>query len=199
MNKVKVNYSLLAIIFILLLSYSMQKISVATEYGAHTHGKAELTLVVESDLLHMQFIAPAESLIGFEHPVITSEELLRLSTVEQQLSVPKVLFNFQGSNCKLDKFHVDTSSLSLTNQQTVNKKHNHSSRHHDENNNAHKKHTEITADYTYRCEKIKDLSTFTVELFQYFQAIEEINVRWVLPHKQGANLLTPTNKHISFP
>ena len=84
-------------------------------------------------------------------------------------------------------------------QKKTHKKHNHGEEKHSEHKHADRSvHSEIVANYEYRCKMRSPLEAVTINLFDSFPGIQKINVVWANQMKQGAVKLTPDNKTVNF-
>ena len=59
-------------------------------------------------------------------------------------------------------------------------------------------HSDIDAVYHFECENPGKLTQLTVELFETFSGMEELNVQYVIESKQGATELTAANHVVRF-
>lgn len=159
-----------------------------TGLKAHVHGLSEITIAMEDEILEIQFTSPAMNLVGFEHKASTKKEIKAVESVGLQLRQHETLFLFSGGDCDHVKTSIDVSSLS------ENENHDHSHENHDKNDN----HSDIIANYRYRCENKTLLSSLTVTLFKLFPGIHEIHAIWVMQKEQGKATLTPNNYVVEF-
>ena len=79
--------------------------------GAHEHGAAELQLSSEGKDVQITFIAPAQSLVGFETAAVTAEQKAAVERAEALLMEPSALFVLEGNSCELIDAIVDVSSI----------------------------------------------------------------------------------------
>jgi len=157
---------------------------------AHMHGLSELTIAMENQALEIQLTSPAMNLIGFEHEAHTQKEIAAVKDVEAQLNNYKTHFAFSGANCSHIETSIDVTSL------IDNNNHTHPTEHED---HAEKdRHSEIIANYQLVCENKPSLLSITVDLFDAFPGIHEIQVMWVIQEQQGAITLTANKRKIKF-
>jgi len=85
----------------------------------------------------------------------------------------------------------------------------HGDEHHDEEHHGdghdHEKsdsdaqtHSEISASYHFQCQDTADLESISVDLFDLFEGVEEINAMWITDGGQGAARLTPRDRVIQL-
>ena len=180
-----------AIILLLLISTLIPTKSIASQ--PHTHGEAELTIIIENEMVHIALVAPAESLVGFEHRAKTDSDLLILTKVKKTLSSSENTISLQGGTCLIKQTDIEIGNLipPAYKSHQENEVLSTTDKHAD-------KHAEITAQYLFNCKEIKQLTSVSIELFQYFNAIKHINVRWVTTTAQNSTTLHRANKHLQL-
>jgi len=176
----------------------------AQTQAAHIHGTATLTLALERNLMEIQFETPAANLVGFEHKAISLEEKQAITRAESILKSTASLFSFTGSACNLAEAVVDIpESVTGTHgdQKHDHKEHGHHDDHqgghhddHQEHGDQHdsqydSQHSDIKANYRFMCEQARDLESVSVELFNHFPGVENINAMWVTDSEQGSKQL----------
>ena len=147
---------------------------------AHLHGYAELTLAIESGVVEIIFESPAANIVGFEHQAASPEQIKALRDAKNLLESPSKLFKFTGTDCAPDMAQVDISGLLNESPD----EHKHGDSKHSE------AHSEITAEYKYRCKKGEQVSSFDVSIARQFPGVEKLRVSWITDLKQGAALVT---------
>lgn len=170
------------------------------ETQGHVHGKAQLLIVMEGSALQVQFESPAANVVGFEHPAQTQQEKSALNRAQQLLAKPTQLFEFKPKPCQLIDYSTD-----LTGVETGGLSHDH---HFDDQssegenrrneNNGEQNHKEITAIYHYRCDQPQKLTSLTTSLTEQFQAIERLEVQWLVNGRQAATTLDNRQHDITF-
>ena len=75
--------------------------------GPHVHGLARLLLAYDQGTLELQLTAPAESLVGFEHPPGNVEEASAVAGAEAILNDPARVFRPEGAVCELDEMQIE--------------------------------------------------------------------------------------------
>ncbi len=191
------------------------------QHDAHVHGHSELTLAIEGDRLELGLESPSGNLLGFEHRATTPEQLRAVEAARAVLESPQSLFVFVGSRCTLEYAEIDTTALSGPAEQHHDEhggeEHHHDDdhdrghdndhdQHHDQDHNEHHEessgdgetHSEISASYRYRCGDTSQLKSVSVELFDRFEGIEQINAMWITDSGQGAAQLRPGAKVIEL-
>ena len=171
----------------------------------HVHGLSELTIAMEGESLEIQFTSPAMNLLGFEHKASSTKDKATIKIAASILRQHETLFLFSGGRCDHVETLVDLSGLIKSDEHEHGHQKN-SAEH--ENDDGHTKefeehtqknnHRDAVARYRYRCENIAQLSEITVNMFENFPGIHNINAVWIKPMQQGAAALTPSHRIIEF-
>lgn len=165
-------------------------------HNAHVHGLAELTLALEGNHLELNLVSPAANIVGFEHRATTPEQIQAVEQAKTTLESPGQLFVFAGTRCSLDAVMVDMAAVKHADK--AHHGHDHEGEHH--HGQGHKEydegHSEISANYRFRCEHGAELASILVELPAQFPGIEKIQAMWVTESRQGAVELSAGVKHI---
>ena len=164
------------------------------QHGAHVHGLAELTVVIEGNILEINLQSPGANIVGFEHRATTTEQIRAVEKAKTALEAAAKLFVFIGNSCQLLRADADVTAIvkPVAHQQHKNHRE-HSHEHEHEHEHEHKNepgkedtHSEITAFYRFNCQQDSTLTAIGVNLFEHFPAIEELHVMWIANNQQGA-------------
>lgn len=136
-----------------------------TMLGAHVHGQALLTLVLEGNEMLLAFQSAAQSIVGFEHKPATTEQ-------QQEVAAAIAVFN-QGdwfsfntdANCELAMAEASTD---LTEPQ------------------ANTGHADFYANYQMLCQRPALLSELQLHIFNLVPALQRMDVQWIINGQQGA-------------
>ena len=91
----------------LLLTTSLT-LPVWAQQTAHVHGIAELNLAIDGDELEIEFVSPADSIVGFEYAPSTDAERKAVADAIAKLRNPENLFDIPASaGCKLHEVEVE--------------------------------------------------------------------------------------------
>lgn len=134
--------------------------------GAHVHGHAVLTLVLEGNEMQLAFQSAAQSIVGFEYKPSTSEQ-------KQEVAAAIAVFN-QGewfsfnsdANCELAAAEASTD---LTEMQT------------------NEGHADFYANYQLLCQRPARLSELKLRIFELIPALEYMDIQWIINGRQGAS------------
>jgi Protein of unknown function (DUF2796) len=79
------------------------------QHGAHVHGTAKLNIAVEENTATVEFEAPAESIIGFEHKAKTAADQRKQATALDLLknNIGGMLIFESGLGCRLSPTSLD--------------------------------------------------------------------------------------------
>lgn len=145
----------------------------------HVHGVSKIKLTADHTNIWIQLDSPANNIVGFERIATSLKEKKRINNAKLILSNPERLFDFQGSHCSKQSDTVNFNGLLES--------HNHQ---------THNTHTEITAQYHFTCDSIKELSYISIQIFNKFPNILEINAQWISDTGQGMTTITKDNNQL---
>ena len=169
---------------------------------SHQHGQAELRILLETNLVEMEFESPAFNLVGFEHKASSPQEKKAVKNALAFLESPARLIAFGGSACSPEAIQIDVSSVSNEeNEHQHEDEHHHEAEHEEEHSHEHKtetSHADIIARYSFSCENKSDLSYIEVNFFRVFPGLEEVKALWVGETGQGAKQLNPSNRRLDL-
>ncbi|WP_200870123.1 ZrgA family zinc uptake protein [Catenovulum agarivorans] len=194
----------------------------ATQYDAHIHGVAEISIVMEGKELHMQLHSPADTLVGFEHKAQTQQQKQAVQTVDRYLNTVNKIVEFTGNKCNAVEIEVDVTALLPEEHGHDEHEHEHDkhahehdkhTHEHDEHEHKHDKHEhehehdghersdthiEITANYQFLCDDITEISAIQIKLFEQFPALEKVQAIWIGPNGQNAQMLSKNDNSIKL-
>ena len=154
---------------------------------AHEHGAAQLNVVLDGKMLHLQLDSPAMNLVGFEHAARSDADKAKVAAARSQLEQPQALFGVNAGDCNISKQELE-SPLFAEHKHEEHHEHDHGS-----------EHSEIHAHYSLDCQKPEELKQLNLgELFKRFPATEKIQVQLIGPNGQQGLELTPAQPTLSF-
>jgi len=165
---------------------------------AHVHGVSELMIVAEGSELEIQFKSPAMNLVGFEHKAKSSKDIATVEKAASTLRQHDALFLMSDTNCKQMNTSVDLSKIIDADHHDNDHKDNSKDDEHESHAEHDGNHSEIMVTYHYHCQESSSLPSITVNLFEFFTGIEEINTMWVNQTGQGAITLRHNNRIINL-
>lgn len=183
---------------------------------AHTHGDAELAIVLEGRVVTVELDTPLYNVLGFEHSPDTDDQKATVKTAETILGRGGDLFEFNNDADCVIKADMKTvtlfeTSLGSHDDHSSDHKHGHEEEgheeehddHHDDETDAHDNdhsdtHKDVILQYEFECQKPKALSNVSVNLFEYFKELSEIDVTYLGPSVQRQIELTPNNNSMDM-
>jgi len=176
------------------------------QHGAHVHGIAALNLALEGHAVHVELDSPAANIVGFEYAPSSEADHAALDRAVAVLKDGDRLFRFNSeAGCRLEKAEV-ISALLGEDHDRHGDDHGHGEKDdhgHDEHKHGHEEHkdethSDIDAMYHFECDRPGELTLLTVELFEAFPGMEELNVQYIVENRQGAAELTAADHVVKF-
>jgi len=147
-----------------------------TQLGAHVHGAATLTMVLEGNELQLVLQSAAYNIVGFEHAP---------SSAEQKQEVALALDNLaQGAWFNLNR---EASCEIQSGESTT-----------DLTEPGYSGHGDFYANISLLCQRPAMLQQLDIGLFNLTPALEKVDVQWVLNGQQGAATATLSSNAIRF-
>ncbi len=184
------------------------------QHEAHVHGIASLNLALEGQEVHVELDSPAANIVGFEHAPSSEADHAELDKAVATLKDAGQLFRFDSeAGCRLEKAEVASALLDEKHNEHADdhaheKKEAHGHDDHKHEQHGHEEHgheehegethSDIEAVYHFVCDQPGELTQLTVELFEAFPGMEELDVQYVTESKQGAAELTPSSHVVRF-
>lgn len=152
---------------------------------AHEHGAAQLNVVLDGKMLHLQLDSPAMNLLGFEHAAKSDTDKAKVAAARSQLAQPQALFGLSADDCNISKQELESPLFA--------------EHKHEEHHAQDSEHSDIHAHYSLDCQKPDELKQLDLgELFKRFPATEKIQVQLIGPNGQQGLELTPAQPTLSF-
>ena len=173
---------------------------------SHVHGAAELMVALEGNSVEIMLESPAANIVGFEHKATSAEQIAAVEQAEALLKQPLTLFAL-GGQCRVSELELNMDAV----EPEAHEQHHdheqqdddsHQEKHHDEHKHDHDEHEEahdqkeqdsshgeVGAHYHFKCQNSDQIDSITINLGQYFPAIESLSVAWVTENGQGAMTL----------
>ena len=179
------------------------------QVGSHTHGDANLAIVLEGDSLTIELETPLFNLTGFEHEPETVEEVAALEATEEKLKQSEVLFSVnEEAQCAPADGHLD---IHLTNDEHDDheehaeedheaEEHHETEEHHEAegHHEAEERHQDVLVTYMFQCETPQRLSEIDITLLSMFPSITELEVAYLGPAVQRLFTLDQTSTRINL-
>jgi hypothetical protein len=179
------------------------------QHDAHVHGIAALNLALEGNEVHVELDSPAANIVGFEHAPSSEADHAALDKAVAILKDGDRLFRFNAeAHCRMEQSNVTSSLLDEEHgehegdhdhkkkEAQGHDEHQHEAHGHEEHEGE--THSDIDVVYHFECDQPGKLAQLTVELFEAFSGMAELNVQYVVESKQGAAKLTPADHVVKF-
>ncbi len=161
--------------FLSIFLFSAPTLAEIRHHDAHTHGAAELNIVIENDTVLIEFESPAVNLIGFEHKPRTDAQHLELQKALALLNDAGVVASFEKGECRVTETLIRGP---FDNADQEGPKH-----------GEREEHSEFHATYSLSCQDASVITSVSTRLFDHFTGFEAIRVRWIGNKGQGTALL----------
>ena len=157
---------------------------------SHTHGDASVAMVLEGSMIAVELDTPLYNLLGFEHEADTAVQKATVLKAETVLSKGSSLF----------MFNIEAGCSILNDKISVELEH-----HEDDNHDDHKEedvhdgtHKDVVLQYEYKCQKPKALKNVTVNLFEHFGNLTELDLVYLGPNTQKQVELSATQSRLNL-
>ena len=171
------------------------------QLGPHEHGKGTLNVAIDVNLVSMEFEAPGDDIIGFEHEAKTPAQKAAAENGKSQLLAPLALFKFPaGAGCT-----VSTATVKIEGED-----HDHDDHDKDaaagkgsdsaKEAEAHEEHhhSEFHAQYTFDCKTPAKLTAMDFPYFVTFPRAQRLEVNVIAPKGQTKFEVSRSKPHIDL-
>jgi hypothetical protein len=183
----------------------------ASELDAHEHGSANLDIAIDTSTIEMRFESPAVNIVGFEYATEDEQQLLLINKAKSNLSNFDLIYGLVGDvSCQTVKSsakwvteheagHDDHDDHEAghddhDDHEAGHDDHDdheagqddhddHEAGHDDHGEVAKAEHAEFIAEYRLECNQLNNLAAIDVKMFEFFPAIEDLDVQVV--YSQG--------------
>jgi len=146
---------------------------------SHTHGGASLAIVLEGSRVTIEFDTPLYNLLGFEHKAETVAQKAAVHKAESVLSNASPLFVFNSEAGCFPLRQVSSVELGLENHDDHDDHDDH-----DEDGAHDEVHEDVMVQYDYKCRTPKALKNVTVNLFEHFENLTDLDLVYLGPNTQ---------------
>lgn len=185
----------IAVISILIGSLSFP---VMAQQAAHVHGIATMNLAIDNQQLQIEFVSPADGIVGFEYEPSSASEREAVKEAITRLRNPDSLIALPtAADCELQAVEVERHAEAEQKEHRQKDEHDHDDHGHDESDTK-GSHSEFHAHYHFNC----DGSSFTeIELtvFRHWPRIETIQVQALTSTGQMGGNINANNPVIRLP
>ena len=170
------------------------------QQSAHVHGFASINLAIDDEELQIEFVSPAESIVGFEYAPSNATERKAVADAIALLRDPAKLFVLPASaDCELHEVEAERHAKGEHDKHGEHEEDEHAEHGEDEHDNedhahevsdAGEGHSEFHAHYHFDC-KNTAIETIELRVFETWPRIEEVRVQALTPRGQfGGNIVT---------
>ncbi len=172
------------------------------ELDAHDHGAGSLNVAIEEATIYIEFGAPWDNLVGFEHAPANAEQSQLVDSALETLRSPESLFAFNGADCSVEDVSVEHSmehegdDHESEDHHDDHKEDEHhddhaedehhddhaEDEHHDDHaEDEHSDHSSVFATYVFNCDNTASLDSIDVSIFSVWAQFEELDVQMIGP------------------
>jgi len=167
----------------------------ARSADAHSHGDAELAIVLEDGVVTIELDSPIHNILGFEHAPETEAQKAALKQAELQLERGEALFTFNDkAKCTTlsDNMHVSLFDSAEDEHGHHDDDHHDDAEHkdaksHDEStddDHGEDTHKDVLLTYEFKCQSPAMLTNVNINLFEFFKELSEVDVTFLGPATQ---------------
>ncbi len=154
---------------------------------AHSHGDAELAVVLENGDVTIELDSPIYNILGFEHAPETEAQKAATQQAQLQLKNGDALFTF-NAQAKCTALPIN-SDVILFDAVTLEGPHDD----HEANTHDTSTHSDVILTYEFVCQDPRLLETVNINLFEFFDELSEIEANYLGPSVQRQVTLTRNN------
>lgn len=164
----------------------------------HAHGNASLAIVLEGSLITAEFDTPLYNILGFEHVAETPEQKAAVLKAESVLSngASLIVFNSEAG-CSITS-ETNSVNLNLESREDADNHDEHDNDDHHEDHGEEETHKDVIIQYKYQCQRPKALKNVTVNLFESFKNLTEIELVYLGPNTQKQVELNATKPRMDL-
>jgi hypothetical protein len=204
---------------LLLLPLYLSHSAFAQQHKAHVHGTSTLLVAVESDELVLEFTAPADDIVGFEHEPKNEEQEHQVEDALALLKSPSKLFALpEAADCEEEEVQVLAAMHDGEHEEDHKAKHDHhkkddhahdkkEDRAHDEKSSAktsdrhdedEETHSEFRLRYHFHCHAVGKLAGFELLMFKQFPRMHQVQVQVISARGQKSLTLDQDQPQLTF-
>ena len=176
---------------------------------SHTHGDASLAIVLDGSMLTVELDTPLYNVLGFEHEAETAAQKAAVLKAETVLTRGGPLFVFNNeAGCSIIG---DTISVELEHHEDEDHEdedhedEDHEDEDHDDHEDDHEDeeshddtHKDVVLQYDYKCQSPTALKNVTVNLFEHFENLTELDLVYLGPNTQKQSELSAAKPRMNL-
>lgn len=160
------------------------------ELGPHVHGAGTLKIAIEGNKVSMDFSAPANDILGFEHQPSTPEQSKILHDAKATLAQPLKVFTLpDAAGCKVASANVVFNAAEPAAAGAASAK---------QAEDAEHQHADFDVDYELTCAAPGKIATLAFPYFQLFTGAQKLTVTVVSDKGQSESDVTRASPELAI-
>jgi len=177
------------------------------ELGSHEHGADSLNIAIENTLIYVEFEAPWNSFVGFEHAPSTSSQRDLVEATLTTLRNPDEIFIFNGVDCKTLDVEIENSMDNGEDHQNTHdeehdeehgEEHDEEHAHTHDSDSEHAEHSQIIAIYSFECLDTSRLDSIDFAIFSRWEGFADLDVQLISEKGAASVELTASNARLDL-
>ncbi|MEP6341992.1 MAG: DUF2796 domain-containing protein [Maricaulaceae bacterium] len=164
---------------------------------AHTHGDAEVAIVLDGNEVTIELDSPLYNILGFENAPETEAQTATVEQAELRLEQSETLYTFNAAaNCDavLNDSHV---TLFDDHDEDHHEDDDHEEKNHDDDHDE-GTHKDVLLTYEFSCQNPAKLKNVTINLFEFFPELSEVSATYLGPATQKQLVLTRKQRQMDI-
>ena len=172
---------------------------------AHAHGVATLQVVVDGNLLTLNFESPLDNLVGFEHAPRTDRQKAAVRRMAEQLHQAEGLFApTPAAGCAPVSVSLESPVIEASLLRAAGGKDGAPAKRSDlpaskgTGHGGESGHAELESTFVFRCERPGNLRDLEVKIFDRFTGLRRLDVQIATSKGQKSARLSPGTRRVSW-
>lgn len=192
--KTRCRYQVLKFLLPFMWMLAINTVAHAHEQHAHVHGKLNMDVAIDKQIISIFFESPMANFMGFEHAPRTSAERKKFTEVVTRLRNMETLVTIDPSGeCKLTDVKLHSEELSLNTpsekSETLTKS---------KDSHSDSTHADINSVALFTCAKPKFARYIEVNMFDQFKGINSVSVQLATEKGQFKRTLSSGNRRLTW-
>jgi len=162
------------------------------EHSSHIHGHANAQISYSQGVLKIHQSLSSIDVFGFEHVPKNDEQKNIVAQNLELMQKTESLFKFENNACQVESVEIK-SELHKPDSNSYENHHDHEEEHHHDEETNEDTHTDVLADYTFKCDTDK-IESIEYLIFDQFPSLEEIEVQFISEDHPALFQATPSNR-----
>ncbi|MCI4643909.1 MAG: DUF2796 domain-containing protein [Hyphomonadaceae bacterium] len=166
------------------------------EHGAHVHGEANISVVIEEETVSVSVMSAMYNITGFERAPENEEEEAAFAAALAALGDGAQLFGFSAA---AECVATDSSHSLPTGEGDHDDHDEHEESEPEGDDHHHSPYRDLVADYVFTCAQPSELDSVEVLIFSHFANLEKVDAVVLAGATQVAQELTPDKTRLDLP